>query len=213
MTLRMDVTALFPTPLMRITGLLPRGKVAGLCAQLQAADTEHNAKSDLLSHTEVVTPDDNPLYRDLSERVTPALSEFGGLLFGERLQWTVKEMWMNTLRPGGQQALHAHANSFISGVVYLSETHPSARTVFYRDLGGRDFAFKNDGPEARQGPFNSPKWATPSMAPGDAVLFPSYMLHEVPKNQGGTRMTLAFNAIPDRLRSWGYDVRFTSERA
>ncbi|MGC3987693.1 MAG: putative 2OG-Fe(II) oxygenase [Pseudorhodoferax sp.] len=53
-------------------------------------------------------------------------------------------MWVNVLDPGGRQAMHNHANSFISGVVYLTPTHPDARTVFMKSPGGHDFAFKND---------------------------------------------------------------------
>ncbi len=48
------------------------------------------------------------------------------------------------LDTGGRQAMHNHANSFISGVVYLTRTHPDARTVFMKSPGGTDFAFKND---------------------------------------------------------------------
>ena len=51
-------------------------------------------------------------------------------MFGERLGWSLKEMWVNVLDTGGRQAMHNHANSFISGVVYLTPTHPDARTVF-----------------------------------------------------------------------------------
>ena len=44
--------------------------------------------------------------------------------------------------------------------------------------------------------------------PGDLVLFPSYLYHEVPRNQGEQRITIAFNAIPDRLDCWGYRINF-----
>jgi len=44
---------------------------------------------------------------------------------------------VNVLDPGGRQAMHNHANSFISGVVYLTPTHPEARTVFMKALGGK----------------------------------------------------------------------------
>ena len=44
------------------------------------------------------------------------------------------------------------------------------------------------------------------MTPGDLVLFPSYLLHEVPLNHGDLRITLAFNAIPSRLDAWGYAI-------
>jgi uncharacterized protein (TIGR02466 family) len=136
------------------------------------------------------------------------LVHFGSLLFGEDLAWHIKEMWINRLEAGGFQTVHSHANSFISGVIYLTESDPSARTTFYRSMGGRDFAFANEHKGARMGPFNAPKWAVPATMPGDMVLFPSYLLHEVPKNQGEARMTVAFNAVPDRLRSWDYELAF-----
>ena len=47
-------------------------------------------------------------------------------MFGERLGWSLKEMWVNVLDTGGRQAMHNHANSFISGVVYLTP-HASGR--------------------------------------------------------------------------------------
>ena len=53
----------------------------------------------------------------MANRVTPKLADFGALMFGERLGWSVKEMWVNLLETGGRQAMHNHANSFISGVL------------------------------------------------------------------------------------------------
>ena len=40
--------------------------------------------------------------------------------------------------------MHNHANSFISGVVYLTPTHPGSQTVFMKSPGGTDFLLKND---------------------------------------------------------------------
>ena len=51
---------------------------------------------------------------------------------------------------------------------------------------------------------------SPAPAPGDLVLFPSYVLHAVPPNQGERRITLSFNAIPGGLDSWGYAVKFSA---
>ena len=53
-------------------------------------------------------------------------------------------MWVNVLDTGGRQAMHNHANSFVSGVVYLTPTHPGSQTVFMKSPGGTDFMFKND---------------------------------------------------------------------
>ena len=56
----------------------------------------------------------------------------------------MKEMWVNVMDAGGRQAMHNHANSFVSGVVYLTPTHPGSQTVFMKSPGGTDFLMKND---------------------------------------------------------------------
>ena len=201
-----DVEGLFPIPLFRSRALLDVETVAALLADIRERFKQRNTRSDLLSHTEIVRPDSHDLYRRVSAIANAKLIEFGVLLFGDRLGWLVKEMWTNVLEPGGSQSLHSHANSFVSGIVYLTESHPSANTVFVRNPGGSEFTFRHNTRTAQIGPFNAGKYVTPEIGPGDMVLFPSYLLHEVPRNQGAQRITMAFNAIPDRLDSWGYTI-------
>ena len=204
-----ELVGLFPTPFMRVSGLLDAALVTGLAAHFATrADRENNA-SEQLSHTALLTPQDSPLLGVAAASITPKLGEFGVHLFGEHLGWSIKEMWVNVLDAGGRQAMHNHANSFISGVVYLTPTHPDARTVFMKSPGGTDFSFKNDHAGAATGRYNAEKWISPQPEPGDMVLFPSYLLHAVPPNPGPRRITLSFNAIPTRLDSWGYRIGFT----
>lgn len=203
-----EVSGLFPVPFMRVSDLIDGADVDALKRRFESGVTETNSKTDLLSHSTVLNPDSSDSFSGLSDTIRPHLVEFGRLLFGEELDWLIKEMWINRLEPGGFQTVHSHANSFISGVIYLTGSHPSARTTFYRGMGGREFAFANDHKGVRMGPFNAPKWAVPETDPGDMVLFPSFMLHEVPKNEGEVRMTVAFNAIPKRLKSWDYELTF-----
>jgi ectoine hydroxylase-related dioxygenase (phytanoyl-CoA dioxygenase family) len=59
------------------------------------------------------------------------------------------------------------------------------------------------------GEFSADKWISPAPQPGDMVLFPSYLMHAVPPNQGERRITLSFNSIPSRLDSWGYVIGFS----
>ena len=128
-------------------------------------------------------------------------------MFGERLGWSVKEMWVNVLDTGGRQPMHNHANSFISGVVDLTPTHRDACTVFMKSPGGHDFAFRNDHAGAALGPYSADKWISPEPQPGDLVLFPSYLMHAVPPNPGERRIAMAFNAIPDAARLVGLPDR------
>ena len=203
-----EVIGLFPTPFMRVRGALPSALVAALVEQFSAFAVRDNSSSPNLTHTEMLRPGDSPLFIEAAQRVTPKLVDFGELLFGERIGWSVKEMWVNVLDTGGRQAMHNHANSFVSGVVYLTPTHPAAQTVFMKSPGGADFAFKNDHAKMTPGPYSADKWISPKPEPGDLVLFPSYLMHAVPPNPGERRITMAFNAIPSRLDSWGYAITF-----
>ena len=204
-----EVIGLFPTPFMRVPGALGRELVDGLVKHFSvAADRGNNSSANLL-HTAMLRPGDSPLLVKAAELITPQLAEFGAVLFGECLGWSLKEMWVNVLDTGGRQAMHNHANSFISGVVYLTPTHPEARTVFMRSPGGTDFSFKNDHAGAVNGPYNADKWISPAPEPGDMVMFPSYLMHAVPPNPGARRITMSFNAIPARLDSWGYKISFS----
>jgi len=204
-----QVESLFPIPLLRSPRLLDPALIEAAVAAIRGGRVEKNLRSDQLFHTEIANPRDNQLFRQMAEIAVPKLVEFGLLLFGERLRWTVKEMWTNMLDTGGSQALHAHANSFASGVFYLTPSHPACKTVFFRPPGGFDFSFRHHTRTAAMGPFNAGKYVLPQAEPGDLVLFPSYLYHEVPRNQGEQRITVSFNAIPDSLDCWGYRINFT----
>ena len=204
-----EVVGLFPTPFMRVPAALRPELVSGLVAHFSAHAAQENNSSANLAHTAMLKPSDSPLLVEAAHLITPLLGDFGALLFGERLGWSLKEMWVNVLDAGGRQAMHNHANSFISGVAYLTRTHPEARTVFMRPLGGTDFSFKNDHAGVHTGPYNADKWISMPPEPGDVVLFPSYLLHAVPTNPGERRISLAFNAIPTHLDSWGYKIAFS----
>jgi len=205
-----DVIALFPTPFLRCQSTLSAALVKDLVDHFsQQALLENNASANL-SHTRMLQPSESPLFMQAASFITPKIGDMGQHLFGENLGWSIKEMWVNLLDQGGRQAMHNHANSFISGVVYLTPTHESSRTVFMKSPGGTDFSFKNDHANVNTGRFNADKWISPQPDPGDMVLFPSYLMHAVPPNEGERRITLAFNAIPTHLDSWGYSVKFSA---
>jgi hypothetical protein len=203
-----EVHALFPTPVLRVPGLLAPAEAQALALRLAGSVAVDNHRSGALAHSRLLGPGEDAGLDAVVERIGPHLQHFGDLLFGERLRWLVKEIWANVLAPGGQQAVHNHANCFASGIVYLTPSDASARTVFVRSLGGTEFVFRHAQAGSEPGAFNAGKWVAPAPQPGDLQLFPSYLLHEVPPNQGGERVTLAFNAIPHRLDAWGYALSF-----
>jgi uncharacterized protein (TIGR02466 family) len=205
-----QLIGLFPTPFLRCAGLLDTAEADTLCTWLR----EHtgqvgNGRSDRLTHSAPLLPAQHPLLEALAARLQPRIVTLGEQMFGATLDWSIKELWGNRMAHGGSQGVHKHANSFISGVVYVSASDPSAQTVFLRALGGNDFAFNHAGPNVAVTAFNADRWVAPAGEPGDAVLFPSYLLHEVPINEGSERITLAFNAIPAQLASWDYTIGFS----
>jgi uncharacterized protein (TIGR02466 family) len=204
-----QVFGIFPTPFMRAPSTLGHALVSQLIEHFTARATRDNSSSANLSHTAMLQPSDSPLLVEVAALIKPKLVEFGVHLFGERLPWLLKEMWVNVLDTGGRQAMHNHANSFISGVVYLTPTHPASSTVFMKSPGGSEFMFRNDHEGMTPSEFSADKWLSPTPEPGDLVLFPSYLMHAVPPNQGQRRVTLSFNSIPAQLNSWGYQIRFS----
>jgi hypothetical protein len=162
-----EITGLFPIPVMRVDAALDSLLASGLATHFSALAGVGNQGSAALSHTRLLHPGDSPLLVDAAQAISPRLGDFGLHLFGERLGWSIKEMWVNVLEPGGRQVMHNHANSFVSGVVYLTPVHPQACTVFIKSPGGTDFAFRNDHPGVTPGPYNAQKWVAP--LPGQAT--------------------------------------------
>ena len=202
-----EIIGLFPTPVMRSERLLDAASVASYVQRIKQLRKTANARSKSLCHTEIVDPARDEGFARLDNVLCNQLAEFGKTLFGEELHWSIKEMWFNIMEPGGFQSIHNHANSLISGVIYLTDAHPSCRIVFSKGLGGTDYTFNNFNAKAAVGPYNGVKWFLPQISAGDLILFPSYLLHEVPENRGPQRISIAFNAIPDRLNSSGYTIR------
>ena len=202
-----EVIGLFPTPVMWAHQLLDDASVTSYVQRIKTLRKAENARSKSLCHTEIVDPARDEGFARLDNILRDQLVEFGKTLFGEELEWSIKEMWFNVMETGGFQSIHNHANSIVSGVIYLTDAHPSSRIVFTKALGGTEYVFNNFNRKAAVGPYNGVKWFLPEISAGDLILFPSYLLHEVPENRGPQRISIAFNAIPDRLDSSGYAIR------
>lgn len=200
---------LFPTPVLWCSGLIPLPIIDSLSNEIIVLNMHRNANSNELRHTSILSDKNSEVIKDLSALIIPEITRLGVSLFGEELEWRIKEIWFNVMDQGGSQSVHNHANSFISGIIYLTPSHASANTIFYKNLGGRDFVISNSNERILTGATNAEKWICPTPHPGDMALFPSFLMHEVPVNRGARRVTIAFNAIPTRLDSWGYSLNMT----
>ncbi|MGF1502331.1 MAG: putative 2OG-Fe(II) oxygenase [Paracoccaceae bacterium] len=203
-----EIVGIFPTPLMIARKAVPGDLVDALVKVYGEMTTGSNVRTAKLAHTPMAPPRVHEAFKRTHAQVAPRVKAYGEALMGETLDWGIKEIWVNRMETGGAQKMHNHANSFISGIIYLTPTHPGSATVFYRRVGADTFQMHNENERCKVTAFNTPIFRVPDVGAGDMILFPSYMHHEVPPNQGPARMTAAFNALPDRLDSWGYQVRF-----
>lgn len=80
--------------------------------------------------------------------------------------------------------------------------------MFHRHVGSTSFVMDNANERCKISNYNSPIYSPPPTEAGDLLLFPSYLMHEVPPNQGAQHCSAAFNALPERIDSWGYTLRF-----
>ena len=102
----------------------------------------------------------------------------------------VTQSWFNYSKPGEWHHKHAHANSFVSGVLYMKAAKNSDKIHFHND----DYK-QLDLPTNDYNPYNSRSWWLPAET-GKLLIFPSSLTHSVDRVQANdTRISLAFNTI------------------
>ena len=108
----------------------------------------------------------------------------------------ITSMWANWFRPGTFLRAHRHANSYYSGVLFLTEDAP---LIFYDPVAQRshgqleiytlpklcDKGFIENGPHIEK----------IEAVPGKVVIFPSWMVHDTAIAQTD-RYSISFNALP-----------------
>ena len=111
----------------------------------------------------------------------------------EELDVYITQSWLNIIKPGESQHEHSHANSFVSGVFYVSTVEDDKITFGDPNAKTRG-ALKISLGEYHM--WNSSSWYFP-VVNGDLVLFPSWLSHKVERNEKATkdRLSLSFNTF------------------
>ena len=114
----------------------------------------------------------------------------------------ITSMWANYFPDGCAMAPHRHANSYWSGVLYLSDGAP---TVFFDPIHQRAMGqFElyrlpkfDDGFD-----MNSQHVETISAEAGKLIIFPSWFVHETGISRGD-RYSVSFNSLPQGVINGG----------
>lgn len=102
----------------------------------------------------------------------------------------VTQSWTNCTKGSEYHHRHTHANSFLSGVLFV-ESDKDDKIQFHTPVGHRGLKLipKNFNQ------FNSLTWWLPAEK-NSIVIFPSWLAHEVPiTNRQTDRISLAFNSF------------------
>lgn len=200
--------SLFPTPLLVVQKLLTIAEIESARSYIYASACHQNNSSENLRHTEIFFEDLPQSFRSIKAALLPQVEIFACMLLGQKLKWSINGMWGNLGISGASQIRHNHANSIVSGIIYLTEEDQSGTTRFHRPQCDLSFSLENSNDDVTRNVFNASTWFLESVSPGDAILFPSFLTHHVPKVAGTDRLTVSFNAVPHQLDCSGYVIRF-----
>jgi len=155
-------------------------------------------KNDVRKNTGNITTNDvfvleNEKLSNIKQLVSEALNDYLQQVYEpiNDLKLVPTISWLNYTNKNQYHHKHNHHNSFISGCLYINANRESDCIVFSKRATGDNFIIQSSEYTA----FNSNEFTVP-VHTGDLVLFPSNLIHSVPKtNHDYTRVSLAFNSF------------------
>jgi uncharacterized protein (TIGR02466 family) len=102
----------------------------------------------------------------------------------------ITQSWLNYTEPGQFHHRHSHANSYLSGVMYINAEEED-KIHFYNSIPHEHIKLVTENYNL----YNSESWWVP-VRTGDIVVFPSSIQHMVTNTESkNTRISLAFNTF------------------
>ncbi len=198
----MTIAALFPTLLDQVA-LGDDALVAELEHSVRALARDDGAgrrwcrEHGYRGYTSYASLDDlprrDPAFADLKRHLDRHVARFAAAcafdLGGRKLK--LDSLWVNLLKPGGHHGAHIHPHSVVSGTLYLALPEGSGAIRFEDPRLGLMMAAPPrlaDAPDAMRG------FRTVAPAPGDVLLWESWLRHDVLPHRGrDERISVSFN--------------------
>ena len=110
----------------------------------------------------------------------------------EELDFYITQSWLNIVKPGEFHHNHAHNNSIISGVFYISTVEDDKIVFTDPNIGIKQMSYELKEYQAWNSAFLSFPVNT-----NELILFPSWLSHRVEPNEKATtdRISLSFNTF------------------
>lgn len=139
------------------------------------------------------TPQDlhtRPAFADFAKLVDNVARSVAQYLQVEQFPLMITGCWANVNPPGSYHPTHNHPNNYLSGVYYVAAPETGSTLLFQDPRPGLILP-----PTAKLGRVTANAAITQTPA-GRMVIFPSWLRHHVPSNEGTTeRISIAFNLM------------------
>lgn len=146
---------------------------------------------------------------DLTD-VAQAIEQAGSFAYQQLLNYKqsgamkITGAWLNLCQQGGAQMKHSHANSLLSGTLYLN-TDENSEITFYHPLSTDSMhAELHDEPDLSHNEFGLKyhyREVSVAVRQGDCLFWPSQLRHGYTNNRTQDRLSLSFNLMPSHLNS------------
>jgi uncharacterized protein (TIGR02466 family) len=192
MIVKQEIEELFPTPLW-VVDLAP-AEAATFNAKLKAEIEKLIApRPKVPTGSNWQTPQDlhkRPAFADLVTLIEKAARGVSRYLQVEQFPMIITGCWANINPPGTYHPTHNHPNNYLSGVYYVA-VPPTGSHLVFQDP--RPVMIMPRVPKHSRVTANA---AVSDVQPGRMVLFPAWLRHHVPTNEGTTeRISIAFNLM------------------
>jgi uncharacterized protein (TIGR02466 family) len=192
MRVKQEVQELFPTPLWVVD--LASADAVAFNARLKAEiESIGSPRPKVPSGSNWQTPQDlhtRPGFADFTRLVEIVAKSVAQYLQVEQFPLMITGCWANINPPGSYHPTHNHPNNYLSGVYYVAVPDTGSHLVF----------------QDPRPVLIMPRTATIGRVtanaciaqpqPGRMVIFPSWLRHHVPSNEGTTeRVSIAFNLM------------------
>jgi len=144
------------------------------------------------------------------KRLQATIEEYGTFAYQELLNYRksgemrLLSAWFNLAQPGASQAKHAHANSLLSGTLYLNTDEDTSITFYHPLINSSlhnelfDQAVQSTNSHGLHFHYTQ---IEVSVTAGDCLFWPSYLHHGYMDNRTKDRLSMSFNLMPSRLNS------------
>lgn len=186
-----NVSLIFPTPVMTLDMDRPFTKEEIAFCQPEAQELKVNVGNKHSKDTYIL---EHPVMAGIKQACLDAVNVYIQNIYKPRAEITpyITQSWLNYTQKGQFMHKHHHANSFLSGVIYIYADGDTDRITFH-DQTCRQIVF----PAKEYDVMNSESWWFP-VKTGTIIVFPSEATHSVDTVETDeTRISLAFNSFID----------------